>query len=335
MPFVQVQTASGSVSYHYTISTPAAASARWIDEKLPTVLFLHGVWLAQEVFHLQFTDTKIRRFNLISLDLRFYGQTTGPPLPQTYDKEAAADDIAKFMDALYLPPCHVVGLSMGTIIALQLGISYPAKVRSLFLMGALILEEPLEVAKGREEVCQYWMESFTDEDALLAACYGGYQLVCSNKPSSFVDALATNLTSYAKRNWGPEHFDEYRLATVDFITKRRSPTKEELSKIKVSVEIVHGMDNMLYSLEYCEKQVELLQEAGVDVSLVTIEEAPHFVLLSSNDVNPVLFSFLLSNSKEDVKPFSGDVVWSPWYSILRDAGYVSEDSDDDIFVITC
>ncbi len=45
---------------------------------------------------MQFGDANIRRFNLVTLDLRGHGETGGKA-PKKYGQEAAAEDIAKFM----------------------------------------------------------------------------------------------------------------------------------------------------------------------------------------------------------------------------------------------
>ena len=51
MPSVKIKAAAGSTTIHYTISTPTKANAKAIDPKLPTLLFLHPVYVSQEAFH--------------------------------------------------------------------------------------------------------------------------------------------------------------------------------------------------------------------------------------------------------------------------------------------
>lgn len=48
---VKVKTASGTVYFNYTISTPKNDNAKSIDSNLPTVVFLHPVYIAQVIFH--------------------------------------------------------------------------------------------------------------------------------------------------------------------------------------------------------------------------------------------------------------------------------------------
>ena len=86
----------GSVDLKYVISTPNSTLAKSIDKKLPTVLFLHPVYIASDIWHPQFADPQLRRFNLIALDLRAHGETGGQ-VNKDYGPMAAAEDIVKFM----------------------------------------------------------------------------------------------------------------------------------------------------------------------------------------------------------------------------------------------
>jgi len=118
--FVELDVAGGPQSFAYSISTPSCTEARSIDPNLPTVLFLHPVFIGQEAFacefnksassrskfliscsplarySAQFNDPQLRRFNLVALDLRGYGRTGGT-VPEGYNQEMAADDVVQFM----------------------------------------------------------------------------------------------------------------------------------------------------------------------------------------------------------------------------------------------
>ena len=50
MPYVDLNTPTGSVSLHYNILTPTDPSAPCIDCTRPTIFFLHSLYMAQEIF---------------------------------------------------------------------------------------------------------------------------------------------------------------------------------------------------------------------------------------------------------------------------------------------
>lgn len=73
-----------------------------------------------------------KHFRCILGDNRGVGQTDKPQGP--YTSAMMADDYAGLMDALGIKKAHIVGCSMGGIIAQQLALRHPEKVKSAVLM---------------------------------------------------------------------------------------------------------------------------------------------------------------------------------------------------------
>ncbi|GAA4441324.1 alpha/beta hydrolase [Pontibacter saemangeumensis] len=71
-------------------------------------------------------------FRCILADNRGVGRSGKPAAP--YTTAQMADDYAGLLDALHIQQARVVGCSMGSIIAQQLAIRHPEKVKSLVLM---------------------------------------------------------------------------------------------------------------------------------------------------------------------------------------------------------
>jgi pimeloyl-ACP methyl ester carboxylesterase len=71
-------------------------------------------------------------FSCILVDNRGVGQSDIPPGP--YTSLQMAEDCVAVLDHLGLAAAHVAGVSMGSIIAQQIAIHYPTKVKSLVLM---------------------------------------------------------------------------------------------------------------------------------------------------------------------------------------------------------
>ncbi|PBK79733.1 alpha/beta-hydrolase [Armillaria gallica] len=335
MPTAKVKSSTGETTFNYTISTPSVSSATSIDNSLPTLLFIHGVYYAQQIFQRQFEDPQIRRFNCIALDLRLYGRTATDGIPEGYGVKEAAEDLALFMDEVRLPACHIVGLSMGTMFGIALAVYYPNKVSSLFLVSALGLEELADVASGRREIADIWTEGFKtgrlDMAAISDSMYGAHQLGFNNNLNSLVRALHGITLPLTLKNDVPAKFEQYERGTIDFLNNRKEYSEDQLSRICVPVKLVHCLGDIAYPLEYSERFMQQLKEAAVTVSLATIPEAPHFGVVTHGDiVNRLLHDFIIDICETSVPPAPGEVS-SPWEEELVRAGWNKggDDPEDD------
>ena len=68
---------------------------------------------------------------VITFDNRGVGKSDKPPGP--YSTRMMADDVVKLMDVLRIEKAHIMGLSMGGMIAQELAINYPQRVMKLVL----------------------------------------------------------------------------------------------------------------------------------------------------------------------------------------------------------
>lgn len=97
----------------------------------PPVLMIQGVGAAGSAWGPQ-TEALARRFQLASFDNR--GLRHSMPCRGPVSIEAMAGDAAALLDALGWASAHVVGHSMGGVIAQQLALDHPRRVRSLALL---------------------------------------------------------------------------------------------------------------------------------------------------------------------------------------------------------
>ncbi|KAK0457972.1 alpha/beta-hydrolase [Desarmillaria tabescens] len=324
MPTATVKSSTGKTTFNYIISTPSTSSATSIDRNLPTLLFIHAFYLGSQIFQQQLEDPQIRRFNCVTLDLRLHGLTTSDPLPEGYSAKDAAEDVALFMDEIKLPACHVVGLSMGSMVAIALAV-YSNRVASLFLVSPLGLEEPVDVADGRREIAEYWREAFKtgspDMTTISDSIYGAHQLGFNNNLNDLVNALTNISLPPALKNSVPGFFEQYDRAVVGFVNNRKEYTKDQLSRIHVPVKLVHCLGSIAYPQEYSENFMQQLKNAEVNVNLATIPEAPHFGVVTHSDiVNRLLHAFIIDNCRTPVPPAPQEVS-SPWEAELAKAGW--------------
>jgi pimeloyl-ACP methyl ester carboxylesterase len=103
------------------------------------LMFLHGLGSSSRDWEFQKAYFR-NRYQVITIDTRGHGQSEKPPGPYTIN--LFARDVVEFHKTLELGPMHVVGLSMGGMIAFQLAVDQPSLVHSLTIVNsgpALIL----------------------------------------------------------------------------------------------------------------------------------------------------------------------------------------------------
>jgi pimeloyl-ACP methyl ester carboxylesterase len=94
------------------------------------VLLINGLGADHAAWALQ-TEFLAQRFRVVVFDNPGIGQTTGPPGP--YTTELFGDVAAELVRHLEIDRIHVVGASMGGLIAQQVAVRHPSLVRSLVL----------------------------------------------------------------------------------------------------------------------------------------------------------------------------------------------------------
>jgi pimeloyl-ACP methyl ester carboxylesterase len=73
-------------------------------------------------------------FHLIALDNRGAGRSSAPPGP--YTTRVLADDAAALLDHLGIERAHILGFSLGSLIAQELTLAHPERVDRLVLLGS-------------------------------------------------------------------------------------------------------------------------------------------------------------------------------------------------------
>lgn len=96
----------------------------------PGVVFIHGVGSDRRVWREQLEYFR-REYVATALDLRGHGESGVPA--ERITRTAFAADVLGVLDALHLETAHLVGLSLGGVVALETYRLHPARVLSLVL----------------------------------------------------------------------------------------------------------------------------------------------------------------------------------------------------------
>ena len=96
----------------------------WYDEagSGQTVLLLHG-GLGDSGLWEPVVPLLAERFRTIRIDLRFFGRSTGPAMPWSWQ-----EDVVGVLDELGIERAALVGLSLGGRIALDVALAHPDRL---------------------------------------------------------------------------------------------------------------------------------------------------------------------------------------------------------------
>jgi 3-oxoadipate enol-lactonase len=97
------------------------------------LLFIHGLGSCAEDWKPQIEYFR-ERYRTIACDLRGHGRSSKPRDP--YSIEVFARDLASLLRELETGPAHVVGISLGGMVAFQLAVDAPERVRSLVIVNS-------------------------------------------------------------------------------------------------------------------------------------------------------------------------------------------------------
>ncbi len=98
-------------------------------EGVPLVLIM-GLGSDRRAWRFQLPALK-KHFRVVTYDARGIGESDRPPGP--YTTRQMADDAVGLMDLLSIQKAHVLGVSMGGMVAQELAINYPERVSKLVL----------------------------------------------------------------------------------------------------------------------------------------------------------------------------------------------------------
>jgi len=241
----------------------------------PPVLFVHGLTFDHHMWDDQL-EALSPRYRCIAVDLLGHGASASGPADYTLEDEA--ENLHALMGELAASPAHVVGLSMGGMIAMRLALAHPEDVRSLALLDTSA--EP-EVPERRP---QYEALAATAKaqgvDTILPAVL---PIMFSQE---FLQSQPAKVEAYKRR------FRQLDLDGIEAATRavtRRSDILDRISAIRVPTLVIVGEKDVATTPDKAQNIVQRIAGARLE----TVPGAGHMTPIEQPErINQLLLDFL-------------------------------------------
>ncbi len=234
-----------------------------VDGEGQPVLFVQGLGVDHRGWA-GVTRPLSERFRCISFDNRDVGRSS--VVDAAYDVVDMMDDAVGLLDGLGINQCDVVGASMGGVIAQEMAIRHPERVRRLVLVstytsgdprGAAIFESQAMLRRTlpREEYCR----------ATFWSVYSHHDF----RRDGFIDEMVRRTAG--NDLWQPQDAYERHVRAVLNVD-----TEARLSEIRAKTLIIAGAEDILTPMRFS----TLLAERIPDNRLLLVEGAGHGMIWS-------------------------------------------------------
>jgi pimeloyl-ACP methyl ester carboxylesterase len=133
-----------------------------VEGEGPDVVLLHGVGLDHTMWR-RCAPALAPAYRLTSVDLRGHGAS--PPAPEGISLADLAEDVTRVLDDAGTGRVHLVGFSLGALVAAHLAACHPARVATLTLVSSVAPRSPAE----REAVARRLEAARTDRAGAVEA----------------------------------------------------------------------------------------------------------------------------------------------------------------------
>jgi pimeloyl-ACP methyl ester carboxylesterase len=246
------------------------------------IVLLHG-WMSDSSMWGRLDSNPARKeFTLIAVDLRGHGKSDKPHDPEKYGPEMARD-VVRLLDHLKLPKAHLVGYSMGAIVAGKMAATHPERVLSVVYGG----QAPIFTSKDRSDAREIEVFAKAVEEGKGLGSYL-LEVTPADRPKMTLDQA----NAVARLLYGNK--DVKAFAAAGRGTKNLDVTPEQLKGCKAPILFIYGSKEAPSTKERARAITKLLGRGEIKV----IEGADHMTTLTNPEFAATIEKFLRANKQK-------------------------------------
>lgn len=238
------------------------------------LLLIHGLGSSSRDWEMQDSHFA-QHFQMIKVDLRGHGRSDKPRGP--YTLPMFAGDVAGLLETLEVYPANVLGISLGGMVAFQLGLDNPGLVKKMVIVNSV----PELIPRNLSDRLAFWQRLFIIR-------FMGMESMGRVLADRFFTAPDQEaLKEVFIKRWAENHKPSYRAALK---AAYGWSVRERLGEIKAPT-LVLGADGDYFPTQDKETYTALIPGAR----LVVIENSNHALPAEKpEEFNQVVEEFLLA-----------------------------------------
>ena len=234
------------------------------DAGAPAILLIMGLGMQLLAWPVPFCEALARHgFRVIRYDNRDIGLSShfdhlgvpnliwtilksrlGLRVASGYSLDDMADDAAGLIDALGIAPAHVVGVSMGGMIAQQLAARFAGRVRSLVSIMSTTGDRRLPPATRAAQRALLGRPRSSDIEVLIKHYVNLYSVIGSPGFATDPDELRARLEKSLRRSYHPQGVARQMLAII-----AAGDRSSDVRAIRAPTLVIHGDRDPLVPVE--------------------------------------------------------------------------------------
>lgn len=222
-----------------------------------------------------------QKYKVIVYDLRGTGQSEAPDVP--YTLETLADDLAGLLGVIGIEKAHLMGASMGGMIAQYFALRHPNETKSLIL-ACTKFGGPHEIPVDAE-VMDYWQhpEQLSPKDSIRESLRFTMSREFIEKNPDIIDQ---NIKQALE---SPPPYNSPHSAMLQIQALLKNNTYDKLPEIKAPTLVIHGDADRMSPVE----NGKILASRIPNAELVILPKMGHaFMIEAFDESNRIMLDFL-------------------------------------------